>query len=342
MHTAEQRPHGRQLHLLTMTFLSAFRPAALAPAIGVFLAMAATTWAAAQVTGASIRNESVTGADIRNKSLTGADVRDSSLTGADVKNASIGLADLAPAARRALREVANEVGPAGPRGEAGPAGPAGAPGAPGVMGPAGERGEAGPAGPTGAPGQVGAQGPAGVDGSPDTPAQVLSKLLGVDGAGSEIDADMLDGLDSSAFARAGQTAGQVRFASAISSATNAGTSWSANGLWHTSTTEIAAGAWLVSVTGNVRSAASLGSVTVTCRAWSTRMVSGSLQTWLLDEQAVTLGAGARASLAMQAVMELPAAGGLQLDCTEPGGSGRVDSLRVSLTEASASSALTAG
>jgi hypothetical protein len=54
--------------------------------------------------------------------------------------------------------------------------------------PRGERGE---------PGPPGAPGPAGPAGSQDTPEQVLGKLGGVDGSGSGLDADALDGLDSS-------------------------------------------------------------------------------------------------------------------------------------------------
>jgi hypothetical protein len=41
----------------------------------------------------------------------------------------------------------------------------------------------------------------GADGSPDTPSQVLSKLTEVDGSGSRLDADLLDGRDSVQFAR---------------------------------------------------------------------------------------------------------------------------------------------
>lgn len=42
------------------------------------------------------------------------------------------------------------------------------------------------------------QGQPGTDGSPDTPAEVLAKLIQVDGSGSGLDADTLDGIDSSA------------------------------------------------------------------------------------------------------------------------------------------------
>lgn len=41
----------------------------------------------------------------------------------------------------------------------------------------------------------------GPSGSPDTPAAVLAKVKGVDGAGSGLDADRVDGADSSAFTR---------------------------------------------------------------------------------------------------------------------------------------------
>ena len=63
-------------------------------------------------------------------------------------------------------------------------------GAPGVAGPQG------PQGPEGAKGDQGIQGPAG---SPDTGAQILTKLAPVDGNGSGLDADRLDGLTSTDF-----------------------------------------------------------------------------------------------------------------------------------------------
>jgi hypothetical protein len=76
-------------------------------------------------------------------------------------------------------------------GQTGPQGP---------QGPSGSLGPAGPTGPTGATGSQGPQGPAGADGSPDTAAQVLAKLVTVDGPGSGLDADKLDGNQASAFA----------------------------------------------------------------------------------------------------------------------------------------------
>ena len=65
----------------------------------------------------------------------------------------------------------------------------------GLQGPQGAPGEAGPQGPQGV------QGAAGGNGSPDTPAEVLAKVMQVDGAESLLDADTLDGLQSTRFMR---------------------------------------------------------------------------------------------------------------------------------------------
>ena len=67
--------------------------------------------------------------------------------------------------------------------------------------PAGAKGDTGTAGEPGAAGPAGATG---ASGSPDTDQQVLAKLLGVDGSGSGLDADLLDGLSASAFQRGGR------------------------------------------------------------------------------------------------------------------------------------------
>lgn len=86
------------------------------------------------------------------------------------------------------------------------------PAAAGPAGPAGPQGATGPAGPQGVAGPQGETGPAG---SPDTPAQVLGKLTGVDGAGSGLDADLIDGVEGSALQRRGTAtscaAGQAAF-----------------------------------------------------------------------------------------------------------------------------------
>ncbi len=77
----------------------------------------------------------------------------------------------------------------------------------GLRGPEGARGPAGPQGPQGEQGPRGPAGVAGGDGSPDTPEQVKDKLVQVDGAGSGVDADRLDGLNSSAFMRTDRNTG---------------------------------------------------------------------------------------------------------------------------------------
>lgn len=81
-------------------------------------------------------------------------------------------------------------GPIGPEGFTGPSGPQGPAGAEGAQG---AKGDTGSQGPKGDAGVQGIQGPAGANGSPDTAAQVLAKLVTVDGTGSGLDADLLDG-----------------------------------------------------------------------------------------------------------------------------------------------------
>jgi len=92
-------------------------------------------------------------------------------------------------------------GIAGVKGADGTAGIAGAAGADGAQGPAGNTG---PDGTGGAAGPIGPTGPAG---SADTGSQILTKLAGVDGAASGLDADLLDGFDGAAYGR--QIATQV-------------------------------------------------------------------------------------------------------------------------------------
>ena len=92
----------------------------------------------------------------------------------------------------------------GAKGDTGPTGPQGSQGPIGLTGPAGLKGDTGatgPAGPQGPAGTIGPQGPAGANGSPDTATEVRTKLKSVDGSGSGIDADLLDGSHASAFAR---------------------------------------------------------------------------------------------------------------------------------------------
>jgi hypothetical protein len=58
-------------------------------------------------------------------------------------------------------------------------------------------------GPKGDEGAAGSKGNTGPSGSPDTAAQVLSKLTTVDGDGSGLDADTLDGINSDGFVKGG-------------------------------------------------------------------------------------------------------------------------------------------
>jgi len=84
-------------------------------------------------------------------------------------------------------------GPQGPQGDIGPAGPPGVQGPQGVKGDQGLLGPQGPVGPAGPQGDPGPVGPVGPAGPVDSGATILTKLAPVDGAGSGLDADMVDG-----------------------------------------------------------------------------------------------------------------------------------------------------
>jgi hypothetical protein len=107
--------------------------------------------------------ELITGKQIKNRSVTGVDIKSNSLTSGAIKNQSLLRADFK------IGEL--PVGPAGAKGDVGAQGPPGPKGDPGT------------------------------NGSPDTPQQVLAKLGQVDGAGSGLDADTVDGTDGADLAR---------------------------------------------------------------------------------------------------------------------------------------------
>ena len=86
--------------------------------------------------------------------VTGSSIKDGTITGKDIKKRSIGADRLSPTAVSSL----------GRPGPAGPAGPAGGQGERGEKGEKGERGPAGPNGPAGPRGEQGAAGPAGGSG----------------------------------------------------------------------------------------------------------------------------------------------------------------------------------
>lgn len=71
----------------------------------------------------------------------------------------------------------------------------------GLKGDRGPRGNKGDKGDPGEQGPQGLPGPKGSDANADTPTQVLEKLKNVDGQGSGLDADTLDGYSSEVFAK---------------------------------------------------------------------------------------------------------------------------------------------
>lgn len=96
-------------------------------------------------------------------------------------------------------------GPAGPQGLQGTAGPPGQQGPAGAQGPGGAQGLAGPEGPAGPQGATGPQGPQGLQGPAGPPNPNADLLDGLDSTaflrvtGKAADSDLLDGLSSSAF-----------------------------------------------------------------------------------------------------------------------------------------------
>jgi hypothetical protein len=69
-------------------------PALVVAVLALVVALGGTSYAAATIGSAQIKNNSVKGKDIKDGSLTGKDVKDGSLTGADVADGSLTRADL--------------------------------------------------------------------------------------------------------------------------------------------------------------------------------------------------------------------------------------------------------
>ena len=113
-----------------------------------------------------------------------------------------------------IQGIQGEVGPIGPKGDTGDVGP---------QGPKGDTGDTGPAGPSvwgGISGTLSSQADLQSDlnsklaSSSYTAADVLAKLLTVDGTGSGLDADLLDGIQASSFInqfKINRGTGTVRF-----------------------------------------------------------------------------------------------------------------------------------
>src|SRR3954468_16628757 len=118
-----------------ISMLSKLSYANVVSSICLFIVLGGSAYAATQITGKQIKDNTVSSADIKNKSLVAGDFKPGQLSSAGVG---------AP-------------GPQGPKGDAGPQGPKGDTGA---KGDAGEPGQQGIQGPKGDPGQ-GQQGPKG-------------------------------------------------------------------------------------------------------------------------------------------------------------------------------------
>ena len=106
----------------------------------------------------------------------------------------------------------------------------------GPTGPQGPKGNTGSTGPQGPTGPAGPQGPAGANGSADTAAQVLAKIVTVDGANSGLDADKLDGQHGSYYATASHNHDSVYAAKE-------------NSTYYVEGTGTTSGTWLGSISG---------------------------------------------------------------------------------------------
>jgi hypothetical protein len=155
--------------------------------LALFVALGGTSFAAATtITGKNVKDSSLTGADVKKGSLTGTDVKNNSLGGSDIGTGAVNSDDVQNGALLSEDFAPGQLlqGSQGPKGDTG------------------LQGLKGDTGLQGLKGDPGVDGIDGQDGSPDTAAQVRDKLLTVDGTGSGIDADTLDGLNSNAFAPA--------------------------------------------------------------------------------------------------------------------------------------------
>jgi len=144
-----------------------------------------------QIRTRDLGRNAVTTSKIAPSAVTASRIAPSAVNSDDVENGSLVAEDFNP---RSL--PAGKQGDPGPQGEKGDTG---SQGAKGDTGPQGVKGDTGPQGVKGDKGDTGAQGPKGDQGdqgSPDTPQQVLDKLITVDGAGSGLDADLFDGLSA--------------------------------------------------------------------------------------------------------------------------------------------------
>jgi hypothetical protein len=126
--------------------------------IAVFIALGGSSYAAIQITGKDVKDNSLTGADIKNNSVRAADIRAGAVKSSDVGNGTLLSED--------FKSGQLPTGAAGPKGDTGSAGP---------QGPKGD---------------TGTVDPSGFYSKPESDARYLAA------GGKAADADRLDGVDS--------------------------------------------------------------------------------------------------------------------------------------------------
>lgn len=143
--------------------------------LALFIALGGTSYAAVKIAPGSVGSR-----EIRNGGVKKADIGANAVTASKIANGAVNSDDVADGSLLAGDFKTGQLpkGATGDRGPQGPRGEAGAPGTPGTNG---------------------------TNGSPDTAQQVLDKTKTVDGDGSGLDADTLDGLSSTAFTRGNAT-----------------------------------------------------------------------------------------------------------------------------------------
>lgn len=103
-------------------------PATVISLVALFVALGGTTYAAATIGSAQIKNNSIRGKDIRKSAVTTSDIKNNAVRSADVRNGSLQAGDFASG-----QLPAGATGPVGPKGDKGDKGDTGAPGATNVI-----------------------------------------------------------------------------------------------------------------------------------------------------------------------------------------------------------------
>ncbi len=186
-------------------------PALLLSGIALFVSLGGDSLAQ---NGLAAATKLISGKQVKNGSLTGKDIKNGSLLAADFKKGSLPAGPTGPTGAAGPAGEQGPMGPAGSRGVAGetgadgPTGPKGAAGETGADGPTGPKGDTGetgavgPTGPKGDTGETGAVGPTGPTGTVDTSNfynKAASDARFLPLAGKAADANLLNGLSSTAF-----------------------------------------------------------------------------------------------------------------------------------------------